>query len=258
MKKYKIIQFVIIILFILVGFFAYKFLIEKKSINIWNVASTINFWNITFDIIKIKSQNTNSITFYYKDKNNQRFGTIENLQNQLKNKNKKLIFATNGGIFSQTYSPLGLYIENGKKIVEVNKKNGDWNFYLKPNGIFLIQQNKGKVIETSKYQDSSNILFAIQSGPLLVINNEINQLFDKNSDNRYIRSWVWITQNWDIIFAISDEPVTFYEFALFFKEKLNCANALYLDGAISEMYIPKYRENTKENFAVIIGAVVAK
>jgi uncharacterized protein YigE (DUF2233 family) len=36
---------------------------------------------------------------------------------------------------------------------------------------------------------------------------------------------------------MSKEPVTFYEFALYFK-KLGCKNALYLDGAISRAYCP--------------------
>jgi uncharacterized protein YigE (DUF2233 family) len=40
-----------------------------------------------------------------------------------------------------------------------------------------------------------------------------------------------------VVLAISDSKVNFYDFALLFKEILGCENALYLDGAISKMYI---------------------
>lgn len=215
--------------------------------------AAINFHNITFDIVKIEPKNLNLITFYYKDKNNQKFGTIASLSSWLEIQGKKLIFATNGGIFSKNYTPMGLYIENGKKISDLNTNDGEGNFYLKPNGVLLIKQGGAEIIETSKYQNFFDILFALQSGPMLVSNKVVNPLFEENSQSKYIRSGVGITLNGNVVFAISNEPVTLYEFALFFKDNLGCNNALYLDGAISEMYVPKLRENTKEEFSVIIG-----
>ena len=158
-------------------------------------------------------------------------------------------------VFFQNYTPMGLYIENGKKISDLNTNNGEGNFYLKPNGVFLVKQGKAEIVETSKYQDSSDISFAIQSGPMLVSNRVVNPLFEENSQSKYIRSGVGITPVGNTVFAISNEPVTLYEFASFFKENLGCNNALYLDGAISEMYVTKFRENTKEEFSVIIGVM---
>ena len=61
--------------------------------------------------------------------------------------------------------------------------------------------------------------------------------------------------NGAVFFAISNEPVTFYEFVTFFKENLECDNAIYLDGAISEMYVPGYRDKTEREFGAIIGIV---
>lgn len=214
--------------------------------------STVQFDNLKFDIAKIKPENSGSLIFYHKDENNQKFTDIE----RLKNLKEELIFATNGGIFSKTYEPLGLYIENGVTISKLNTNNGEGNFYLQPNGVFLLKENEAKIVETKKYQDSlNNTLYAIQSGPLLVIDNKINSSFGEDSQNKYIRSGVGIDMEGNVIFAISNQPVTFYEFASFFKKQLNCNNALYLDGAISEMYVPEYRENTKEKFGVIIGIV---
>jgi uncharacterized protein YigE (DUF2233 family) len=255
--KKKILISIIFILLIIFGVLIYKQTVKNNqnlSDEVYEFSS-INFNNVTFDTVKIEPKNRDLIKFFYKDENNQNFKNIKSLNNWLVNQEIQLIFATNGGIFSKNYIPMGLYIENGKKISEINSEDGEGNFYLKPNGVFIIQKDKSSIIETSKYKDSSNILFAIQSGPLLILNNEINPLFNKNSRNKYVRNGVGINPNEDIIFAISNKPVTFYEFASFFKENLGCSNALYLDGAISEMYIPKYRENTKEDFSVIIGIV---
>jgi uncharacterized protein YigE (DUF2233 family) len=41
-----------------------------------------------------------------------------------------------------------------------------------------------------------------------------------------------------IVFALSDEPVTFYAFASLFRDELHCPDALYLDGTISEFFVP--------------------
>lgn len=259
-KKRSVILLSLVIVCIIGGFLLSKKMNENKVRLIENTYqfSTINFHNTTFDIVKIEPEHINRIHFYYKDKNETGFGNIVNLGKGLSARDEKLIFAINGGIFSQTYTPLGLYVENGKEVSKINTSDGEGNFFLKPNGIFSIQNNKGKVIETSAYQYSPTITFALQSGPLLVLNNEINPLFAKDSQNKYIRNGVGIAQDGSIIFAISNEPVTFYEFASFFKENLGSYNALYLDGAISEMYVPKYREKTKENLSVIIGIVIDK
>jgi uncharacterized protein YigE (DUF2233 family) len=42
-----------------------------------------------------------------------------------------------------------------------------------------------------------------------------------------------------IVFSISTKPVTFHEMAKYFKDELECENALYLDGAISQIYWPQ-------------------
>lgn len=248
--------FPIIILFSLFGgFFWYTQIPTNRTHSIEDKYqfSSEKFQGISFDTAIIKSENRNSLKFYYKDPTDHKLANIAHLKNWLADQNKELIFATNGGIFSPTYAPLGLSIENGTILSELNIQKGEGNFYLEPNGVFLLKTNEAKIVETSHYQFSPEITFAIQSGPLLVTQNEINPLFNKNSENKYTRSGVGIKENGDIVFAISNEPVTFYQFAAFFKDTLDCPNALYLDGAISEMYVPGYREHTNENFSVMIG-----
>jgi uncharacterized protein YigE (DUF2233 family) len=77
---------------------------------------------------------------------------------------------------------------------------------------------------------------ATQSGPMLIFDSKINTHFIEKSENRKIRNGVGVNKKGDVFFAISEKEVTFYEFSTFFKEQLNCIQALYLDGEISKIY----------------------
>ena len=44
-----------------------------------------------------------------------------------------------------------------------------------------------------------------------------------------------------VIFAISEVDVRFHDFARLFKDRLQCPNALFLDGTISSVRIPQWR-----------------
>jgi uncharacterized protein YigE (DUF2233 family) len=194
-----------------------------------------------------------SILFHWKDDNDQRIGSIQNLKTFTENRNKELLFAMNGGMYSKEYAPIGLYIENGKRITRLNKAAGPGNFHLMPNGVFYItNDNKAGVITTEKFEEK-DIKFATQSGPMLLIDGEFHPAFNKGSSNLNIRNGVGILPNGDVIFAISSLPVNFHDFADFFKSK-NCRNALYLDGFVSRAYIPE--KNWKQldgDFGVMIS-----
>ena len=56
-----------------------------------------------------------------------------------------LVFATNAGIFDLTFRPVGLHIEDGRTLVQLNTADGDGNFYLKPNGVFAILNGQARV-----------------------------------------------------------------------------------------------------------------
>ncbi|MGK0390338.1 MAG: hypothetical protein ACI94Y_003090, partial [Maribacter sp.] len=170
--------------------------------------------------------------------------------------NDKLLFATNGGIFEGDFSPTGLLVANGKTIHDINLKKGTGNFYLQPNGVFYISsKNKAKVLESNDFNKKNpKVKHAIQSGPSLLLNGKINKKFNKGSKNKYVRSGVGVLDENTVIFAISKNPVCFYDFAEMFLKKLSCKNALYLDGAISEMYLPGViKDNYSNNFSTIIS-----
>ena len=144
----------------------------------------------------------------------------------------------NAGMYTKAQAPLGLYIEDSVVKHKLNKTQTAYgNFYMQPNGVFYIENDSCKVIQTKDFKQTKNIAYATQSGPMLVINGKLHPKFMKGSSNKYVRNGVGILPNGNPLFAISAEPINFYDFATFFKNK-GCKNALYLDGSVSRAYIP--------------------
>ncbi len=207
-------------------------------------------------VVDLKSD---ELKFYWKNDKKEIFRSIENLKNWLKKRNKTLKFATNSGMNKNDNSPQGLYIENQETIVPLDTSNGNGNFYLQPNGVFYITTNNEANISTTKnFKNSTTIKYATQSGPMLLINGQIHSAFKEGTANLNIRNGVGILPNNKIIFAMSKEEINFYDFSNYFKS-LGCKNALYLDGFVSQTYLPEKNWTQNDgNFGVIIGITTSK
>ena len=59
--------------------------------------------------------------------------------------------------------------------------------------------------------------------------------FKPGSTSRLIRNGVCVSGT-TVLFVISNRPVNFHEFAVFFRDGLHCRDALYLDGVVSSLY----------------------
>lgn len=201
--------------------------------------------------VDAKTQNVN---LYWKNDKGEILKSIQGLKNYVESKHQTLTFAMNGGMFTQDFSPLGLFIQNGKTLKALNKANADGNFYLKPNGVFYVTaDNTPFVCKTSDFSDNGKIKFATQSGPMLVIDGEIHSSFKEGSTNLNIRNGVGILPDNKIVFAISKAEINLYDFAKYFQS-LGCKNALYLDGYVSRMYLlEKNWTQTDGSFGVMIG-----
>ena len=176
------------------------------------------------------------------------------LKDCLEKDHLKLSFAMNAGMFKNDFSPKGLYIENNTIINSLDTAIGEGNFYMQPNGVFGISiENTPFICKTSDFKNPTKIKFATQSGPMLLIDGQINTQFKSNSSNLFIRNGVGILPNNHIIFAISENEISFYDFANFFKNQ-GCKQALYLDGYVSKAYIPSQKIfQTGGELGVIIG-----
>lgn len=206
-------------------------------------ARTIEFAGKSFDVLKVDPKKQ-ELRLFWKDAQGKPFGSFEALQESLKVEGKTMRFAMNAGIFSEDRTPGGLHIENGSELKSLNLKEGAGNFHMKPNGVFLLGAEGASVVESETYsQSQESPTIATQSGPMLAINGEMHPAFREGSPNTNIRNGVGVDRQGNIWFVISNERVNFFDFASLFVKQLDCPDALYLDGAISAMYLPELERN---------------
>lgn len=186
------------------------------------------------------------------------------LQEELGREGKKIAFATNAGIYAHGPTPCGLTICDGKEQVPLNLATGEGNFFLKPNGVFYLDDMAGPgIVDANEYPALTiKPRLANQSGPLLLRKGVIHPAFRENSPNLRQRSAVGIVaKTQEIVFVMSDREdrvkgrVTFYQLARLFLH-LGCQDALYLDGDISQMITSpapgtKFRPNTFAGMFVV-------
>jgi uncharacterized protein YigE (DUF2233 family) len=182
-----------------------------------------------------------TLRMFWKDGNRQPFDRFSRLKDWLAARGEDVVCATNAGIFDQDYRPLGLYVEDGIVLRKLNEPRMLMGISIcSQTGVFLVRHDQAEIVDTDrvaaeKEQILPSVLFATQSGPLLIQNEKINPLFPADSENRLIRNAVCTISQNEIVLAISRGPISFYEFAKFLR-MIGCANALYLDGKISRMY----------------------
>lgn len=193
--------------------------------------------------------------FHLNESKNRPLGSFKTLMDQLNKEDKTLTFAMNAGMFHPNRAPVGLYIENGKEHTPLNTEKGKGNFYMQPNGVFYwTKDQEAKIVTTPNFKADPNILYATQSGPMLLINGALNTKFGEKSTSKHIRNGVGVLPNGHVLFVISTQKVNLYDFANYFKQQ-GCKNALYLDGFVSKIYAPDLDENRLGgNFGVMIGS----
>lgn len=193
------------------------------------------------------------LALFLNDDAGQPFNSFSRLATWLQARDNRLGFAVNAGMYHADFRPVGLLVQDGKQVAPLNLDDGVGNFFLKPNGVFLIGRSGPKVVESSEYPAlAKGTLLATQSGPMLVRNGVIHPAFNPASASRYIRNGVGVVGN-KVVFVISNHAVTFHEFAVFFRDNLKCKDALYLDGSVSSLYS---RELGRNDAAAKLGPML--
>jgi uncharacterized protein YigE (DUF2233 family) len=195
------------------------------------------------------------LQLFHCDETGKPLRSFDRLAAWLEPRGQKLIFAMNAGMYHRDFSAVGLSVAGGKELTPLNTGDGEGNFFLKPNGVFFVSEAGARIVETSEFPRlRERALLATQSGPLLVRGGKIHPAFNGNSENRLIRNGVGVLSADLAVFAISEAPVNFHEFATMFRDTLKCPDALFLDGVISSLYAPKLRRNDSvKNLGPIVG-----
>ena len=200
---------------------------------------------------------TENIRLFLRDASGKIFGHFDAIAKALPS-TQALSFAMNGGMYHPDRRPVGYYVENGIKSQELYPNAGPGNFGLVPNGVFCIRDKRADVIESKRFQTTgTQCNFATQSGPMLVIDDALHPKFLENSTSKFIRNGVGTSEDGtQAVFVKSENSVTFYAFASFFRDALGLPQALFLDGKVSRLYAPSIgRDDPGFWMGPIIGVV---
>ncbi|MGM8886381.1 phosphodiester glycosidase family protein [Psychrobacter sp. 1U2] len=233
---------------------------------------TAQFWTCTtqqtpfsYSACRIDSQALTSdqyqLKLFWQDENQQTLLTFDELIDTLPN-TQSLSYAMNAGMYNEDYAPIGYTVIEGEERRALNLKEGGGNFHLLPNGVLWwdktgkLQITESQALDALIKNDKAQPWYATQSGPMLVIDNEIHPKFDPDSQSLKFRNGVGVCSDGTVQMVNSEEPVSFYQFAELFKKDLRCPNALFLDGGIaSALYAPSIDKHDKKQMGVMIGIV---
>ncbi len=210
----------------------------------------VTFAGTQFRVVKLESQQVGVV---WKGADGQPYRTFDKVQARFAKEGKAVRFLMNAGIFEPGGIPSGLHVEEGKEWRPINTAAGKGNFFLQPNGVLLVYggaEKAGAEIKNSSAYAAllknmalqasfhSSLRIGIQSGPLLLIDGKRHPVFQEGSANKLHRNGVGIDSKGRMVFAITapGQMVNFWDFSGLFLS-LDCKNALFLDGDISQMTV---------------------
>lgn len=199
-----------------------------------SAACTLTDPTLTLQSYRVDAQKER-IAMYWQDRHGKAWGSLRSLLAGIDG-DGRVQMAMNGGIYDKAYAPLGLYIEDGKRLTPVNRSAGGGNFFIRPGGVFLVANGRAKIVPLPAYKPSPAIRYAVQSGPMLIENGVINWRLKPSASSRKLRNGVGIDKQGRVVFMLSDRETNFYDFACYAQSKLGVRQMLYLDGTLSKMY----------------------
>lgn len=203
-------------------------------------SGTVVFEEHRFDIVRVDAKKQ-QVQLRWKDENGRPLRGFSQVLALLLREGKKPVAVTNAGIFGTDFAPLGLHVERGRTIQPLNLESGEGNFFLQPNGVFIVDKTGAfAILESSEAQSHPGMVEAAQSGPLLVRKGSLHPAFRPGSPNLRSRSGVGVKSPEELVIVISHGDVNFDTFARLFRDELGCQDALFLDGEISGLWSPAH------------------
>ena len=166
-----------------------------------------------------------------------------------------IAFAVNGGMYGDDLKPIGYYVQNGERLKELDRGDGDGNFYMKPNGVFFGNAAGGwRVLGSNTFFNTvgDRPEFGTQSGPLLLDGGKLHPEIQDDGPSKAIRNGVGVDAGGKAHFVIADAPVSFGQLARYFRDVVKVQNALYLDGQVSSLWDPATGRTDKGRVGPII------
>jgi uncharacterized protein YigE (DUF2233 family) len=207
--------------------------------------SCLTHKQVRYSVVRVNLKAA-SVRMLWKNSSGVPYGSLSEAYRQL---GDDLLAVTNAGIYAENKTPLGLHVEDGAALRPLNPDDGEGNFYWKPNGVFYVGGDGAAVMETESFNaldKRAGISEATQSGPLLVVEGEVNPRLKPDSRSLYARNGIGVKSADEIYILVSEDEVSLYDFADVFASRLQCRNALYLDGCVSQLYLPAHNSFVPE------------
>jgi uncharacterized protein YigE (DUF2233 family) len=235
------------------------------------VSRQVRFENASFSVVNVDLQRA-KLEMHWRNPAGNPFLNFQALEDYLTANGQRLLAVMNAGIFETNSRPLGLHIERGQILRRINsRRSGYGNFYLQPNGVFYLEKTasgiRARLQSTVAFERdhpnirepgrNTRILEATQSGPMLVVDGKLNSAFKADSGNRLIRNAIGVQSSNRVVLVLTETPVNFHTLARFVRDQLECKDALYLDGNISNLYVPGGGRNSSSisNFGGMITVI---
>lgn len=151
-----------------------------------------------------------------------------------------IAFAMNGGAFSDDLSPRGYLVASGERLFELDRGEGDGNFYMKPNGVFFGTSGEWRILTTERFFSTvrDRPQFGTQSGPMLLVGGELGATISENGNSRTVRNAVGVDAQGRAHFVISNAAISYGQLARFMRDELDVTDALFLDFNSSSLWDP--------------------
>lgn len=184
------------------------------------------------------------IKIVWKDSNDIPYLLFKNVQKAY----PQAIFMTNGGKSTKAHHPIGLYIENGKKLSNIHTiTNPKINMELIPFGVFVINKGKAYISTSLNQSDYKAVDYALQANPILVWEGKPNKQLPKGKV--IMRNGVGIKKDGSVYFACL--KTGYREFAQHFLEE-GCMSALHLSDQKAETWQKDSKPSYGRYAAIIV------
>jgi uncharacterized protein YigE (DUF2233 family) len=214
--------------------------------------TTLEHAGTTVDLVRLELGRAR-LALHWRRPDGKPFGSLRALHDHLVARGERPLAITNAGIFGDE-GPIGLHVERGVELHRLNLRDGGGNFYLKPNGVFSIGAGGAAVVDATRYR-GDGVQVATQSGPLLVAGGVLHPRFAPRSLHALVRSGIGVRTPDEVWLACTRGAITFYDFAVLYRDRLGCADALYLDGTISRLYAPAARLDGDGDFMGMLAVM---
>jgi len=125
---------------------------------------------------------TDRLQLFLTDPSGRPFNSFRKVAESVSARNEQLVFAMNAGMYREDYTPVGLMVIDGRQVHRLNMATGFGNFYMKPNGVFIVSDSGAQILESSEYRAlQSTRALATQSGPLMLHSGQLNSHINPES-----------------------------------------------------------------------------